>query len=241
MEERLQKILAGAGVASRRHCEELIAAGRVAVNGKVAVLGTKAVAGRDSITIDGKPLRIDAAAKHRTIMLYKPVGVLSTMHDDFGGETLADFLRAKRIRERLVPVGRLDRDSEGLLLMTDDGELAYRLTHPKFEHEKVYVVRAAGRWRDEMLSTLQSPLVIDGYTIRPCKVELVREGRDNVHTLKFHLREGRKRQIRRMCSAAHLVVLSLKRISLGSLRLDPALRPGEFRDLTHAELESLAG
>lgn len=239
MPERIQKILAARGIASRRKCEELIAAGRVTVDGVVARLGDRAEESA-RIAIDGRDSAPRAAANAtRTIMLYKSVGVLSTMHDDFGGETLADFLRKNRIRERLVPVGRLDKDSEGLLLMSNDGELVNRLTHPRYEHEKTYIVRAAGRWRDEMLDILRSALVIDGYQIRPCRVELVRLGRDNVHTLRFTLKEGRKRQIRRMCSAAHLVVLSLKRVSIGSLKLDPSLAPGQWRDLTGPELQNL--
>lgn len=237
----MQKILSARGVASRRRCEELIAAGRVTVNGSVAALGAKADPECDAIALDGRDTAMAARGNpSRTIMLYKPVGVLSTLHDDFGGETLAEFLAANSISERLVPVGRLDKDSEGLLLMSNDGALVNRLTHPRYDHEKTYMVRAAGRWRDEMLDVLRSPLVIDGYRIRPCKVELLRLGRDNVHTLRFTLKEGRKRQIRRMCSAAHLVVLRLKRISIGGLKLDPALAPGQWRDLTERELDSLA-
>jgi pseudouridine synthase len=168
-------------------------------------------------------------------MMYKPAGVLSTVSDPFGGKTVLDLVRGQ-IAERLVPVGRLDKDSEGLLLLSNDGDLTYRLTHPRFEHEKTYIVRAAGRWSEEKLATLRSSVEMpDGYRIRPVPVEVVRIGRDNVHVLCFKLREGRKRQIRYMCSAAHLVVLSLKRVAIGALRLPDDLQPGAWRDLAPAE------
>jgi pseudouridine synthase len=139
-----------------------------------------------------------------------------------------------------VPVGRLDKDSEGMLLMTNDGDLALKLTHPRYEHEKTYVVRAAGRWSDDKLRILRGPVTMpDGYVTRPVPVELVSTGRDNVHELVFRLKEGRKRQIRYMCSAARLVVLSLKRVAIGALRLPGELKPGEWRDLEKEEIDAL--
>ena len=236
-EERLQNVLSHAGVASRRHAAEIIAAGRVTVDGLVVrEAGARVDPGRARIAVDGTAV---AAEKKRTIMLYKPVGVLSSMSDPFGGRTVADIVDCG---ERLVPVGRLDKDSEGMLLMSNDGELTLRLTHPRYEHEKTYVVRAAGKWSEEKLRTLRGRIRMpDGYEIRPCPVRVI-EGdirEPNVTTLEFRLREGRKRQIRYMCSAAHLVVLSLKRVAVGSLRLDPRLEPGGWRDLTDAELKEL--
>ena len=237
MLERLQNILSHAGVASRRHSAEIIESGRVKVDGVIVTQpGERFDPELVKITVDGKA--ISSAEKTRTIMMYKPMGVLSSMSDPFGGTTVADVLRGQ-ISERLVPVGRLDKDSEGLLLMSNDGDLTLRLTHPRYEHEKIYMVRAAGRWSDDKLEMLRSSLVINGYKIRPCRVDLLRVGRDNVHLLKFHLREGRKRQIRYMCSAAHLVVVNLKRVQIGELRLDESLKPGEWRDLTPAELVML--
>ena len=235
--ERLQNILAKRGVASRRGAAAIISEGRVAVDGKV-VTEPGARFGEDAeITLDGK--RLGAPERKRTVMLYKPAGVLSTMSDPFGGTTVADIVK---VPERLVPVGRLDKDSEGLLLMSNDGDLTLRLTHPRYGHEKKYVVKAAGRWNEEKLRILRGPVEMpDGYVTRPVPVEVVRAAENNVTTLVFRLGEGRKRQIRYMCSAAHLVVLSLKRVEENGLKLDPELRPGEWRDLTPDELETLAG
>ena len=233
--ERLQNILAKRGVASRRGSAAIIAEGRVTVDGKVVSEPGARFEETARIAVDGKPL----GAGKRTVMLYKPAGVLSTMSDPFGGKTVADIVKTP---ERLVPVGRLDKDSEGLLLMSNDGDLTLRLTHPRYGHEKKYVVRAAGRWNEEKLRILRGPVEMpDGYVTRPVPVEVVRAAENNVTTLVFRLGEGRKRQIRYMCSAAHLVVLSLKRVEENGLKLDPALKPGEWRDLTPEELWLLGG
>ena len=233
--ERLQNIVARAGVASRRGAAELVESGAVTVDG-VVVREPGARFGEDSVVrVHGR--RIAAAERKRTIVLNKPMGVLSTMSDPFGGETVASLVRTP---ERLVPVGRLDRDSEGLLLMSNDGDLVNRLTHPRFEHRKTYVVKTAGRWSDDKLALLRSPLTLDdGYTIRPVPVEVIRAQTDNTQILKFVLKEGRKRQIRKMCSAAHLVVLSLKRVAVGDFELPRDLAPGKWRDLTADEIASL--
>ena len=235
MEERLQNILSHRGVASRRGAAAMIEEGRVTVNGTVVrEPGARFDPASAEFAVDGTPLGA-AAEKTRTILMYKPAGVLSTVSDPFGGKTVLDLVRG-HVSERLVPVGRLDKDSEGLLLLSNDGDLTYRLTHPRFEHEKTYIVRAAGRWSEEKLATLRSAVEMpDGYRIRPVPVEVVRIGRDNVHVLCFKLREGRKRQIRYMCSAAHLVVLSLKRVAIGRLRLPEDLQPGAWRDLSPDE------
>ena len=238
MEERLQNVLAHAGVASRRGAAALIEAGRVTVDGVVTrEPGLRVNCEAVSIAVDGRP--VGAPERRRTVIMYKPAGVLSTVSDPFGGKTVADILRG-RVEERLVPVGRLDKDSEGMLLMTNDGDLALKLTHPRYEHEKTYVVRAAGRWSDDKLRILRGPVTMpDGYVTRPVPVELVSTGRDNVHELVFRLKEGRKRQIRYMCSAARLVVLSLKRVAIGALRLPGELKPGEWRDIEKEEIDAL--
>ena len=233
--ERLQNLLARAGVASRRGAAALVESGAVTVDGVVvrepgARFGASAV-----VRVHGRA--VASAERKRTVVLYKPVGVVSTMSDPFGEPTVAGLVD---VPERLVPVGRLDKDSEGLLLMSNDGGLVNRLTHPRFEHRKVYLVRVAGRWSADKLATLRAPLTLDdGYTIRPVPVEEVRDLGANVRLLKFTLTEGRKRQIRKMCSAAHLVVLSLKRVAVGGFELPRDLKPGEWRDLTDAEVKSL--
>ena len=236
--ERLQNVLSHAGVASRRKAAELIEQGHVTVDGiLVREAGSRVDPAAARIKVDGKFLA--APEKKRTILLYKPAGVLSTLSDPFGGKTVADLIRGK-ISERLVPVGRLDKDSEGLLLMSNDGDLTLRLTHPRYEHEKTYIVRAAGHWSEDKLRTLRSAVEMpDGYRIRPVPVEVIHVGENNVHILRFKLHEGRKRQIRYMCSAAHLVVLELKRVAIGDLRLPDNLQPGEWRDLTADELGML--
>ena len=234
--ERLQNILAHAGVASRRKAAEIIEQGRVTVDGLVVREPGAKYEETAEIKVDGR--RLVQAERKRTVVLYKPVGVLSTMSDPFGGRTVADLVH---VPERLVPVGRLDKDSEGLLLMSNDGALVNELTHPRYEHRKTYLVKVAGHWSAEKLATLRSPLTLDdGYTIRPVPVEVVSEREDNTRILKFVLGEGRKRQIRKMCSAAHLVVLSLKRVAIGSFELPPNLAPGEWRDLTPTELALLS-
>jgi len=236
--ERLQNILSHAGVASRRHAAEIIAEGRVTVDGLVVREAGARVGVSAKVAVDGKLLA--AAEAKRTIMLYKPAGVLSSMSDPFGGRTVADVLRGQ-VAERLVPVGRLDKDSEGMLLMSNDGDLVLRLTHPRYEHEKTYVVRVAGRWNDEKLRVLRGPVKMpDGYETRPVPVRILKPTENNVTTLEFKLREGRKRQIRYMCSAAHLVVLSLKRVAVSGVALDPSLLPGQWRDLAASELSQLS-
>jgi 23S rRNA pseudouridine2605 synthase len=234
--ERLQNILAHAGVASRRGAATLVESGAVTVDG-VVVKEPGARFGADAVVrVHGR--RLAAEERKRTIVLYKPVGVVSTMSDPFGEPTVAELV--KGVPERLVPVGRLDKDSEGLLLMSNDGDLVNKLTHPRFEHRKTYLVKVAGRWSAEKLATLRSPITLDdGYTIRPVPVEVVDDFGANVRLLKFVLTEGRKRQIRKMCSAAHLVVLTLKRVAVGAFDLPRDLRPGQWRDLAPDELRQL--
>ena len=239
MEERLQNILAHRGVASRRHSAAMISEGRVTVDGLVCTEpGARFDPAKVSVKVDGRLLAA-SVEKPRTIMMYKPVGVLSSVSDPFGGTTVVDLIKGS-VKERLVPVGRLDKDSEGLILLSNDGDLALKLTHPRYEHEKTYVVRAAGKWSDDKLAVLRGAVTMpDGYVTRPVPVEVLRKQENNVHLLLFKLKEGRKRQIRYMCSAAHLVVLSLKRVQIAKLRLDEKLKPGEWRDLADDELAML--
>ena len=214
--DRLQNILARAGVASRRGAAELVESGAVTVDGVVVREPGMRPADGAVVRVHGR--RVGGRERHRTVVLYKPVGVVSTMSDPDGERTVADLVR---VPERLVPAGRLDRDSEGMLVMSNDGALVNRLTHPRFGHEKTYIVKVAGRWSEEKLATLRSPLKMDdGYVIRPVPVEVVELRRDNT-------------------ALAHLVVLSLKRVAIGGLGLPPELRPGEWRDLAADELALL--
>ncbi|MBQ9413324.1 MAG: rRNA pseudouridine synthase [Oscillospiraceae bacterium] len=228
MEERLQKLISAAGLCSRRASEGLIAAGRVTVNGISAALGQRADPERDDIRVDGAPL--PAPAERVCLMLHKPRGYVSTARDQFGRPCVADLVRGAG--RRLYPVGRLDYDSEGLLLMTDDGALAQALTHPSHRVDKVYRVRVAGN-ADDALPVLRGPMELDGRTVRAGAVTLLRP-----EELEITIHEGRNRQVRRMCEMAGLRVLRLVRVAEGPLRLG-ALPPGQWRPLTADERRAL--
>ena len=239
MEERLQNILSHRGVASRRGAAAMIEEGRVSVNGAVVrEPGARFDPSTAEIAVDGRPVGA-ATERTRTIMMYKPAGVLSTVSDPFGGRTVLDLVRGQ-VSERLVPVGRLDKDSEGLLVMTNDGDLALRLSHPRYGHTKTYRVRVAGKWTAGKLDILRGRVEMpDGYLTHPAKVDAVRFLPGNVAELEFVLGEGRKRQIRYMCSAAHLAVLDLKRVAIGRYVLPSSLKPGEWLELSPADIAML--
>jgi 23S rRNA pseudouridine2605 synthase len=233
MEERLQKILARAGHGSRRACEEFISQGRVLVNGQVAQLGQKADLDRDRITLDGRPVRV--RKNHTYVILHKPRGVLSDEGDGSGRlPTVRDLVN---LPQRLFPVGRLDLRSEGLMLLTDDGELAHRLTHPRYEHAKEYQVYVEGRPDDQALERWRRGVFLDGRKTVTADVDVLHRERD--HTwLRVVLREGRKRQIRRVATMLGHPVHKLVRVRIGPVRLGD-LRPGEWRHLTNQELREL--
>lgn len=234
---RLQKILSAAGVASRRASEQLILEGRVSVNGVVVrELGSKADPSRDEIRVDGRRLRMDV--RHRYLLLNKPRGYVTTRRDPEGRPTVLDLLG--RDVGYIYPVGRLDYDSEGLLLMTTDGELADRLTHPRHEVPRVYEVIVAGAPDDAALARLRRGLFIDGRRTAPADVRRGHTVRGGGGTTKLTLTlsEGRNRQVRRMCQAIGHPVRSLTRVAMGPLTLG-RLRPGEWRDLTAAEVAAL--
>lgn len=235
MQERLQKIISQAGVASRREAETIIAAGRVAVNGvTVTELGTKADPEQDRITLDGKPLQVQ---RHKLyILLYKPAGYMTTLKDPEGRPIVTDLL--KGIKERVFPVGRLDYNTEGLLLLTNDGEWANRLAHPRHEVEKEYLVRIQGSVSEEQLRRLATGVELDDGKTAPARARLVRPS-GNSSWIAITIHEGRYRQVRRMCEAVGLSVVRLKRKRYGPLDLDD-LRPGEYRSLTASEVELLA-
>lgn len=233
MEDRLQKILSAAGVCSRRKAEEYITAGRVTVNGAVAALGDRADPARDQIALDGRP--VGRTAQRTVLMLYKPRGVVTTLSDERGRKTVAQLVAA--CPARVWPVGRLDMDSEGLLLLTDDGDLTNRLTHPRHEVEKEYLVWVTG-CTPEGLDRLAQPMTLDGQPLHPAGVKtLRREGERTVLSVVIH--EGKNRQVRRMCAACGMTVRRLKRVREGRLNLDRTLRPGQWRPLTAAELDNL--
>ncbi len=235
---RLQKILASAGIASRRTAETLIAEGRVTVNGQVVTaLGTKADPLRDQIRVDGR--RVHAAEPLRYVLLSKPRGYVTTRRDPFGRKTVLDLVKA--VAERVNPVGRLDVDSEGLLILTNDGELAARLTHPRHAIAKVYHARVRGVPSPDTLDRLARGIVLDGRRTAPAEVRLLtsaaRGGRDEA-LVEFTLHEGRNRQVRRMCEAVGHPVQRLTRVRIGPIA-DAQIKPGFWRDLTPREVRRL--
>lgn len=235
MEERLQKILAYAGHGSRRSCEELILAGRVTVNGQVAQLGSKADIEKDQIRLDGNLVRAPEAFTY--IALYKPRGVLSTVSAPDPRPTVLELVP---VQVKLYPVGRLDLDSEGLILLTNDGELANRLTHPRYGQEKEYRVLVGRRPDEIQLATWRRGVVLeDGYHSAPVHVDVLSHSGKGT-SLRVIMKEGRKRQIRDTCHQIGLPVVSIVRVRIGSLQLGD-LKPGQWRRLTPNEIRGLKG
>ncbi|MBI2185570.1 MAG: rRNA pseudouridine synthase [Acidobacteria bacterium] len=247
MQLRLQKILSQAGVASRRAAEKLVADGRVTVNGAtVREMGTKADPAADDIRVDGR--RVEGPERLRYILLNKPVGYVTTRSDPQRRPTVVDLLGG--VREYVYPVGRLDYDTEGLLLLTNDGDLAAWLTHPRHGVERTYEARVAGVPDERDLDRLRTGIPLDGRRTLPADVELLtrgrggpaqaghhdRQGGDSV--LRIIIREGRKRQVRRMCEAVGHPVRLLRRVRIGPLS-DRRLKPGDWRELTEQEIAAL--
>lgn len=232
MKERLQKVLSSRGVASRRKAEEMIAAGRVTCNGVVARLGDSADPDMDEILLDGRPLPPADAFVY--ILLNKPRGYVTTLSDEKGRPNAAQLVADCGVR--VYPVGRLDMDSEGLLLFTNDGEFANNLMHPKHEVQKTYDVWVKG-YKPEAEELLRRPIELDGYRIRPPKAVLLYADGDRVK-LRVTIHEGRNRQIRRMCQAAGMEVTKLRRIREGKLSLG-TLELGKWRYLSKEEVEIL--
>lgn len=232
MQERIQKILSARGIASRRKAEEMIVAGRVACNGRICALGDTADAEIDQITVDGK--RLPESGSRVYILLHKPRGYVTTLSDEKGRKNAAQLVEDCGVR--VYPVGRLDMDSEGLLLFTNDGAFANELMHPKHEVEKTYRVQVRG-FSQEGLEKLRRPIVLDGYRIHPPRVETEAEEGEKA-SLLVTIHEGRNRQVRRMCAAAGMTVQRLIRIREGSLILGD-LPAGKWRYLTAGEVEKL--
>jgi len=236
MQERLQKIISQAGITSRRAAEELILAGRVAVNGVIVTeLGSKADPAVDTITVDNKPVK--PVSNHLYILLNKPAGFMTTLDDPEGRHLVTDLL--PDIKERVYPVGRLDYNTEGLLLLTNDGEWANKLMHPRHEVEKEYHVRVRGKVHQTQIDQLRKGVMLDDRPTAPATVRLIKDGEQN-DWLSITIHEGRNRQIRRMCEAVSLSVVRLKRVRYGILEIGP-LKQGQYRMLTEREVRDLAG
>lgn len=231
---RLQKHLSACGIASRRKAEELIEQGKVRVNGRIATLGDKVDPKRDKVTVRGK--NVVPVTQKVYIMLHKPRGYVTTLSDEFDRKSVADLV--KDVGVKVFPVGRLDRDSEGLLIMTNDGELANIITHPRSHVNKTYRVTVGGAVDDDQIKKLCEGVVIDGKKTLPCDVFVI-ERREDRTVLNFIIQEGRNRQIRKMCDVVGLEVLRLKRIEIAGVKLG-GLKPGSWRDLNERELTRLS-
>ncbi len=230
---RLNKYLADCGVGSRRECDKLIADGCVKINGKIASLGAN-VEENDSVSVNGR--RVAPKTKNYYIMLHKPKGCVTTVKDDLGRKTVMDFVD---IKARLFPVGRLDYDTEGLLILTNDGDVANKLTHPKNNVEKVYVARLSGSLTEAERQTLERGVEIDGRKTMPAKVKIL--AKDEHHTrVEVTITEGRNRQVKKMFESVGKEVEFLKRVAEGELRLG-GLQRGKYRFLNEREIEYLKG
>ncbi len=231
---RLQKFMAQCGIASRRKSEEIIASKRVKVNGVVITeLGYKIDPLTDIITVDGK--RVKNREKKIYIMMNKPKGYVTTVSDEFNRKTVLDLI--KGVKERVYPIGRLDFDTSGLLLLTNDGELAYKLIHPKFEVVKTYIATIAGKPSDEALERFRHGLEIDGYVTSEAEIEVLSSVNDK-SVVRIQIHEGKNRQIRKMCDKIGHPVTSLKRIAIGELELG-TIKKGCWRFLNDNEIEYL--
>lgn len=230
--ERIQKILAAAGYGSRRSCEELIRQRRVRVNGVTVELGARADPAHDVIQVDGR--RVHPEIRPVTVALYKPRGIITTLDDERGRKTVRDLVP---LQAHLVPIGRLDADSEGLVLMSNDGDLVNRLTHPRFEHDKEYHVFVEGRPQEAALAQWRRGVMLDGHKTAPAQVVVLRAEGEGAW-LRVVMHEGRKRQIRTIAAMLGHSVRQLIRVRVGPVRLG-RLRPGEWRYLDRRELQDL--
>ena len=233
MTERIQKIIASRGIVSRRKAEEMITAGRVTCNGRVCLLGESADPDIDIILLDGKPL--PSVGEYTYIMLHKPRGFVTTLSDEKGRKNVAELVAD--CGQRVYPVGRLDMDSEGLLILTNDGDFANRLMHPKHNVDKTYLVTVDG-YSETGLEQLSQPITLDGYTIAKPSVKLIDANEKGRAKLEVVIHEGRKRQVRRMCAVAGMQVVRLVRIAEGGLSLGTLPR-GKWRQLTDREVQLL--
>lgn len=237
-EERIQKVMADAGLCSRRAAEAIIEEGRVKVNGHPVKLGDKMNPGKDVLQVDNQRVRLQKKREYVYLMLYKPRGYVTTSKDEMGRRTVMDLL--KGVPERVYPVGRLDKDSEGLLLLTNDGDFANTVTHPSHGISKLYRVTVRPHATEQQLISLSSGVVLeDGSKTQPASVHVVTD-EPNRTVLEITIREGKNRQIRRMCEGVGLEVSRLRRSAVGAVKLG-MLQPGQYRSLTPAEINALKG
>lgn len=237
MEEmRLQKYLAGAGIASRRKCEELIEAGQVKVSGDIATLGTKINPEKDIVEYNGKVIKIDKK-EYKYILLNKPIGVVTTADDQFDRETVLDLVKVK---ERVVPVGRLDMYTSGALILTDDGDFVYKVTHPKHEITKTYTVTLSGIVSKEDILNLEKGVKIDdSYITRPAKARIMKiDEEKKISRVEITIHEGKNRQVRKMCEAIGKKVIALHRAKIGNIGVKD-LKLGTWRYLTKDEVKQI--
>lgn len=232
---RVQKIIADAGISSRRKAEELIKKGAVTINGTTAVLGDKADPYNDKIVVAGREIKIQKDAKKYYIMLHKPRGFITTMNDEGGRKCVAELV--EDVPARLFPVGRLDRESEGILFMTNDGGFANMISHPSTHFPKTYRVTVRPRITDSQLTQITTGVIVDGRISMPASIHVVKSEQDRT-VLEIILEEGRNRQIRKMCEAIGLEVARLKRTAIGPVKLG-MLQPGEYRELKPDEMKSI--
>lgn len=232
---RLQKYIADSGLMSRRSAEHEIERGNVTVNGIRAEIGDKVTPGADKVCVNGMPVAEEKQDRRICIMLNKPRGYVTTMKDERGRPCVAELVSG--VGCRVYPAGRLDLESEGLLLMTNDGELANRLMHPRHHIPKLYHVKLAGEISPEKLKALNRPMIIDDYKIKPANAEIITRKKDYT-VLAVTLHEGRNRQIRKMCAKLELNILSLKRVAVGNIKLGN-LKPGMWKKLTPAQVDYL--
>ncbi|MDK1021605.1 MAG: pseudouridine synthase [Candidatus Hydrogenedentes bacterium] len=232
MSVKLQKFLASCSIASRRECERLIVEGRVSVNGAVATLGDRIEADNDTVTLDGNALSRD---RHVYVVLNKPKGVITSVKDTHDRETVLDLITG--VDARIFPIGRLDMDVTGTLLLTNDGELTHQLSHPSFEIDKVYMAWVSGHVRAASLQQLQEGVLLEDGMTAPARAKIVKRGQNST-LIRLTIHEGRKRLVKRMCAAVKHRVYDLRRIRIGTIQSDD-LMPGEWRHLSNEEVESL--
>ena len=232
MEVRLQKFLANAGVASRRKAEELITEGKVSVNGKIVTeLGTKIETNRDKVMVEDKTVKVETYKRY--ILLNKPAGYISAAKDQFDNPSVLNLI--PNIKERLFPIGRLDKDTTGALLLTNDGDLSYKLTHPKFKVDKTYIAEVSGRPTAEEMNRFMKGLVIDGKKTAPAKIRIVKE-KTKTSIVEIIIHEGRNHQVKNMCEAIGHKVINLQRYAIGKLTIEN-IKEGNYKEYDLKELK----